>query len=154
MKKLLEEFLKAIGCAKENEKQSERTEQKRDEAEKEPICKPIFIAAGKKYYFERQLTLLRVHLTENIYKDCYGRRVLLIHERYPTFDSYDALYENRYYHHYYIETPEGFTHVRTADDQPEIRVWENIQAEAFIRDNKTWRSGLLKAAGLISDDEK
>ncbi|MBR5287046.1 MAG: hypothetical protein IKU34_00455 [Clostridia bacterium] len=154
MKKFLEEFLKLIGCTMENGKQDKRAEQKSDEAEKKPVRKPLFVAAGKEYYSEKQLTMLRVHLLENIYRDCYGRRVLLIDERYPTFDSYDALYEDRYYHHYYIETPEGFTHVRTADDQPEIPVWEGIKAEDFIWNNKTWHSSLLKAAGLIRDEEK
>ena len=170
MKKRLEDLLKKLMGVKKTgvrsepetqktpkaqaEKAAEKKAEHAEEAEKEPLCKPLFTAAGKKYYFERQLTMVRIHPKEHIYKDCYGRRVLLIHERYPTFDSYDALYEDRYFHHYYIETPEGFTHVRTADDQDDIPVWEGVTAEDFIRENKTWRSDLLKAAGLIPDEKK
>ncbi len=125
-----------------------------EESEKKPLGAPLFVAAGKPYWYELQLTVFRIHPTERIYKDCYGRRVLLIHERYPTFDCYDALYENRYYHYYYIETPEGFTCVRTADDQSEIPIEEGISVESFIWEKKTWHSKLLKAARLIPDEEK
>ena len=108
-----------------------------------------FTAAGKTYLFEGQLKMLRIHPTEPIYRDFFGRRVLLIHERYPCFDEFDRMYENRYFHHYYIETDEGFVQVVTADDQDEIRVLKTISREDFIWNNKTWHKSLLEAAGLL-----
>jgi len=145
---------KPAGNVKAQPEQEAKKALAEEQEKKQPLGKPLFTAAGKPYWFEAQLKVLRIHPSEYIYKDCYGRRVLLIHERYPTFDSYDALYENRYFHNYYIETPEGFTHVRTADDQPDIPIKEGISVESFIREKKTWDSKLLKAAGLIPDEKK
>lgn len=61
--------------------------------------------------------------------DVYGRAVLHVSERFPTFDSWDALYEDRYYHWYYIRHQGGLTMVYTADDNTNVRVEENIVPE-------------------------
>lgn len=111
-----------------------------------------FTAGGKTYLFEKQLKTLRIHQTEHIYRDFFGRRVLLINERYPCFDEFDSMYENRYFHHYYIETQEGYVHVRTADDQDEIRVYEPVSSEDLIYQYGTWHESLLEAAGLFEEE--
>lgn len=70
-----------------------------------------FIAAGKHYESLSQLTTLgtkeyRCKDAQCYWigreKDIYGREVLHVSERFPIFDSYDALYDHRYFHWYYI----------------------------------------------------
>jgi len=112
-----------------------------------------FIAGGKPYFAESQLTAHRIDDTQPIFRDCYGRMVLRIDERYPTFDSYDALYEDRYFHYYYIETPEGFACVRTADDQDDSPVEEGISREELVHRCGTWHKKLLTAAGVMEEME-
>lgn len=111
--------------------------------------KKSFTAGGKTYRNESQLTMLRIHFFENIFLDCFGRKVILVDERYPCFDEFDRMHEDRYFHHYYIKTNDGYAHVRTADDQDEIVVNGPISEEALIWHLGTWNQKLLVAAGLM-----
>ena len=90
-----------------------------------PAPPPLFIAAGRRYISERQLTALKTE-TERVYTDAYGRTVLALRERFPCFDSYDALYEDRYYRWYFIVHDGALALVRTQDDRDEYTVTERI----------------------------
>lgn len=86
-----------------------------------------FIAAGKSYGSADQLQAAQCGEWE--YQDCYGRKVLYDRERFPCFDSHDLLYENRYFHTYLIQTGATWTFVKITDEDPEVRVIENLSTE-------------------------
>ena len=99
----------------------------------------MFIAAGKIYLSEFQLVTVpsQEHRCKEassywvrLSQDAFGREVLCVSERFPTFDSYDALYEDRYYRWYYIRHQGGLTLVYTQDDSDKVKVTENITAES------------------------
>jgi len=83
-----------------------------------------FEAAGRKYVRLSQL------LTEKIndsgeYKDIYGRRVFEVKERFPCFDSYDYLHENRYYRWFYIQEDGMLCCIYYAEQRDTVKVTEN-----------------------------
>ena len=90
-----------------------------------PAPPPLFVAAGRRYICERQLTALKTE-TERVYTDAFGRTVLALRERFPCFDSYDYLYEDRYYRWYFIVHDGALSLVRTQDDRDEYTVTERI----------------------------
>ena len=47
------------------------------------------------------------HGVAGMYRDCYGRKVVGITERFETFDIYDKMYDDRFYRYFYLV--EGFT---------------------------------------------
>lgn len=57
---------------------------------------------GRNYRYLTDLTARAVNEDRRLYQDIHGRYVLDMKERYPIFDSYDAVTENRYYHWYLI----------------------------------------------------
>ncbi len=94
----------------------------------------MFTAAGKDYTDIRQLENSSLGEIDGIkyqgykisvYQDVYGRRVLYFRERFPCFDSYDFMYENRYYHWHIVEGEKGLTVVYTQDEKPGVQVCEN-----------------------------
>lgn len=94
--------------------------------------RPLFTAAGKDYARE---ALLKIRKTENerVFIDLYGRTVLCLCERFPCFDSYDYLYEDRYYRWYFIVHDGALTLVRTQDGRDEYTVTERITHEQWAR---------------------
>lgn len=111
-----------------------------------------FVAAKRFYFSEKMLRMRRIHPKEKIYRDIYGRKVLVIDERFPIFDSYDALYENRYYHYHYIQTKNEFVCVRTKDGNSDIVVGKECSVERFVQQHRMRHSDLLRAAGLIKEE--
>ena len=108
------------------------------DAEGKPVCvrKPEqekskflveqgFFAAGKAYRNIQQLTVQKVD--DYLCKDTYGREVLCFRERFPCFDSYDYLYEDRYFRWFFIRERDSVTMVYTEDTRPEIQVTEDIR---------------------------
>lgn len=85
-----------------------------------------FLAAGKAY---RNVAQLSAQETEDDHfcRDIYGREVLCFWERFPCFDSYDYLYEDRYYRWFFIRQDDKVTLVYCADTQPGIEVTEDVQ---------------------------
>lgn len=82
-----------------------------------------FYAAGKEYKnFYNFLKSEDGALGE----DVYGRTVVCTKQRFPCFDSYDYLYENRYYHQYFIRHGNTLTEVHIADDSDIVRVTEDV----------------------------
>lgn len=84
-----------------------------------------FSAAGKKYLSLRQLTA-ETEERNNWCRDCYGREVFCVKERFPCFDSYDYLHENRYYRWFFLRENGKLTRVHYADGQNSIYVTEDV----------------------------
>ena len=86
----------------------------------------LFTAAGKKYL---SLKLLCIHKDPSspIGRDIYGREVFCVSKRFPCFDSYDYLHENRYYRWFFIKENGVLTRVYYSDGRPRLRVTEDVQ---------------------------
>lgn len=84
-----------------------------------------FHAAGKYYFSTRQLCV-ESDEQQVWYKDCYGREVFYIRERFPCFDSYDYLNENRYYRWWFIREGNVLTRIHATDGQNGIFVTEDV----------------------------
>lgn len=86
-----------------------------------------FQAAGQSY---RSLEELRAgrrdHPSYAWYRDCHGRKVLYVEERFPCFDSFDFDTENRYYRWFFLCEGGRLTRVYTEDEKPEIYVTEDV----------------------------
>ena len=122
----------------------------------------MFTAAGKPYLSPMQLKAKEEGELDGVqyrgfkvpvYRDTYGRRVLYFRERFPCFDVYDRMHENRYYHWHAIEHSGGVTLVYTEDEKPGAKVHEDYQPgdkPAFYFPE--WIRRELAAAGLIAGD--
>lgn len=60
-------------------------------------------------------------------EDLYGRKVLCVKERFPCFDSYDFLYDDRCFRWYFIRKGNSISRVFSADGQNRIYVTEDVQ---------------------------
>ena len=85
-----------------------------------------FLAAGKAYVNWKKLCVKESD-REDIYYDVYGREVLCIFELFPCFDSYDYLYEDRYYRWFFIKEDGKLTRIYCADQRGTIQVTEDVQ---------------------------
>ena len=100
----------------------------------------MFIAAGKPYLAVSQLKAKEEGKLDGVlyrgykvpqYRDVYDRRVLYFRERFPCFDSYDYLYEHRYYRWYFLRDGDTLTQIYYADEGKSITVTEDV---AKVRD--------------------
>lgn len=81
-------------------------------------------AAGKLYRHCRDIAISR--MAENgLWTDCFGRQVLCFRERFPCFDSYDFLHEDRYYRWCLIREGDRVTMVSYADTRDWVEVTED-----------------------------
>ena len=97
----------------------------------EPVKKEFqtglpFRAAGKNYRNLAELTHQREEGSEWA-RDIYGRQVLCMEERFPCFDSYDYLYENRCYRWFYIRSGDRLTCVYYTDERKQIEITEDVK---------------------------
>ena len=106
-----------------------------------------FRAAGRKY---RQLSDLQAAETDAdfIYRDRYGREVLLVLERFPCFDSFDALYENRFERWYLICENGVLTQVKYTDETNYIEVCEDVAELEY----SVWRELRRLGWHMLRDD--
>ena len=88
-----------------------------------------FTAGGKHYQNLRQLCG-KTPNAEGLYRDIYGRQILCVKERFPCFDSYDYLHENRYFRWFYLLEDGKLTVVYTADERDLVEVTEDV---AWVR---------------------
>lgn len=99
-----------------------------------------FTAAGKRYSSWQELC----HVMKDEYghscQDIYGREVFALRERYPCFDVYDRMYENRYYRWFYIREGDTLTCVYRDDGRNIIRVTEDVAAM------KEWQCNAMRNA--------
>ena len=88
-----------------------------------------FTAAGKEYGSCRELCARETE-DSRIYLDVYGREVFEYKERFPCFDSYDYLYEHRYFRWFHILDGDRLCCVYCEDERPDTRVTEDLR---FLR---------------------
>ena len=53
--------------------------------------------------------------------------MLCIIERFPCFDSFDAMYEHRFYHWYFLREGDSLTRVYYEDEDDEVCVTEDVE---------------------------
>ena len=85
-----------------------------------------FFAAGKPYISTGQL-VLPSEKGEPWFRDCYGREVLYLTERFPCFDSFDFLWERRCFRYYFICENYQLTCIQTTDGLDTVIVTEDLQ---------------------------
>ena len=119
----------------------------------------MFIAASSLYVSTKQLMHKQISEYPStwvfgnmpVFQDIYGRRVIHMRERFPCFDVYDRMCENRYYHWYFIAHRDGVTVVYTADDNSVFEVHENITADDWHYCHLTdWHIRELKQGGFLA----
>ena len=98
-----------------------------------------FYMAGKEY---RNLKAFLKSQDEEWGVDSYGRQVLCTKERYPCFDSYDFLSENRYFRWFFIREGNSVSQLFYADDRDKIYITEDVHN---IED---WAWSRMKATGF------
>lgn len=75
-------------------------------------------------------------------QDLYGRKVLCTKEKFPCFDSYDYMYENRYYRWYFIREGNSLSQVFVTDERDRVYVTEDVQ------NVEGWAWTRMKATGF------
>jgi len=117
-----------------------------------------FHVANKDYDHLDQLTVREVGQFESsqlfaesfpIYEDIYGRTIIHLRKRYPCFDVYDQMYENRYYHWFFIKYEGGLALVYYDDGWDEFEITDD-----YINDEKSFHVtpdvyDQLEASGLM-----
>lgn len=58
--------------------------------------------------------------------DVYGRTVLCLKNRFPCFDSYDYLYEHRYYRWFFLREGNSLHRVFVTDERKKFYVTEDV----------------------------
>ena len=90
-----------------------------------------FTAAGKLYNSWEDLCVKKT-LRKYLVKDVYGRVWAYTLERYPCFDSFDRLHENRYFRWFVYREPGKFTLVSVDDGKNAVTVTENADDWRYI----------------------
>lgn len=86
----------------------------------------MFTAAGKAYSSWEQLCNSREDEYGHLCRDIYGREVFAEWERFPCFDSYDYLYENRYYRWFFIREGDRLVCVHYTDGQDQVSITDDV----------------------------
>lgn len=86
-----------------------------------------FTVNGLSYSRIIDLTAKTVDKNRGLYQDIHGHTILAVRERYPIFDSYDAAYEDRYYHWYYILQPDRWSCVYFDDGNGKTTITEDVE---------------------------
>lgn len=86
-----------------------------------------FTVAGARYHNLRELVCTPVNADRRLYRDAHGRYVLDMKERYPIFDSCDAIDEDRYFHWYLILEADRLSMVYRDDGRPGIDITEDVR---------------------------
>ena len=106
-------------------KNPDGSERKPEESKRTFLYPGVFWAGGRPYTSIKQLCAEKLDEQGHICKDVYGREVFAQWERFPCFDSYDYLYENRYYRWFYIRNDNQLTCVHYTDGQNKIEITED-----------------------------
>jgi len=85
-----------------------------------------FEAADREYTDLTQL-VSKMDPTGTWCLDRYGREVLYLRKRFPCFDSFDAMLEDRYYRWFFMREGNCLTRVYYADDDDRIYVTEDVE---------------------------
>jgi len=100
---------------------------KPEESKRTLLYPGVFWAAGRPYTSIKQLCAQKLDEQGHVCRDIYGREVFAEWERFPCFDSYDYLYENRYYRWFYIRSGDRLTCVYYADERKQIEITEDVK---------------------------
>lgn len=84
-----------------------------------------FKAAGRSYSALEQL-FVEHDDTKTFCRDCYGREVLYLAERFPCFDSYDYANETRFYRWFFLRQNDRLTRIHYTDETNKIYVTEDV----------------------------
>lgn len=103
----------------------------------------IFTVAGKPYCGLNAFLHGLKEIDEDWAKDQYGRKVLRIKRRFPCFDSYDYLTENRFYRWFFIREGNSISRVYASDDTPNVYVTDDV---AYVEYNLL---NELRDAGMV-----
>ena len=87
----------------------------------------VFLAGGRPYASIKQLCAEKLDEDGHVCRDVYGREVFAEWERFPCFDSYDYLYENRYYRWFFIRNGDQLTGIYYTDEQKKIEIVEDVK---------------------------
>ena len=98
-----------------------------EESKKTFLYPGVFWAAGRPYTSIKQLCAKELDEHGHICRDIYGREVFAEWERFPCFDSYDYLYENRYYRWFFIRSDDQLTLVHYTDERNKIEITEDVK---------------------------
>ena len=98
-----------------------------EESKKTFLYPGVFWAGGRPYASIHQLCAEKLDEEGHACRDVYGREVFAQWERFPCFDSYDYLYENRYYRWFYIRNNDQLTCVYYTDERNKIEVTEDVK---------------------------
>ena len=82
--------------------------------------------------------------SDHLYRDAYGRKMLYFKERYPCFDCFDYMTEDRYYHWYLFNIDDRLICVHYGDDTRWISVTEDV---SNVRDE--WLKEMKKIGWAI-----
>ena len=105
-----------------------------EEGERRSFGLREFSAGGREYLSLNQL--MAEELVESqIYKDVYGRSVFAFKERFPCFDSYDYLHENRYYRWFYVREGDTLSCVYYRDECDHVHVVDDLR---YIDKKAAW----------------
>lgn len=104
--------------------------------EKKKVPRANFTAGGKRYLIRWALLNRCLDKEKGIYRDIYGRTVVMASERYPCFDSYDYANENRYFRWLYLRNGNRLTCVYYGDDDNNVEITE----DAAEIPGTAWRS--------------
>lgn len=106
-----------------------------------------FVAAGKSYGRMQDLVTARWQDDPSMCwtLDCYGRKTFSVFERFSCFDSYDYLYEDRYYRWIYIYENGMLTRIYTADSYKNQKIY--ITEDVAFLENKAWEE--MEKAGYL-----
>lgn len=100
---------------------------KPEEVKKTFLYPGVFWAGGRPYTSIHQLCAEKLDEEGHVCRDVYGREVFAEWERFPCFDSYDYLYEDRYYRWFYIRSDDQLTCVYYADQRRNIEVTDDVK---------------------------
>lgn len=114
------------------------------ESTRECSRKLPFSMAGKKY---SDLNSFLKKLDGAWGEDVYGRRVFCLKELYPCFDSYDYLYENRYYRWFLIREGNTISRLFLSDDRDKIYITDDV------RNMESWVWTQMKESGFCQPPE-
>lgn len=86
-----------------------------------------FTAAGRHYDSLEQL-YVEYDSTKTWCRDCYGREVLYLAERFPCFDSCDFENEDRFYRWFFLRQNDRLTRIHHTDTTGKIYVTEDLRS--------------------------
>lgn len=96
-----------------------------------------FVAAGKRYTSAADLRAsgeetiwerdsYGFHEMVGQFRDIYGRKVFYIAERFPAYDYYDRVYDDRFQRYYYLFVKGKLTQISFADSSDHFYVTEDV----------------------------